>query len=130
MGWARLLLSIGRHVAKHPSALGVNRPHVRDVGEWGRYKGISAIHRIGHNDHTIAPYDMGEAIRELPSQSHISVWWLEKALRYVHQESGVRTIMMYLCSAGAANLSKSERAHLYAECLGKLRHLEMLKDFM
>ena len=110
--------------------LGIPKPHVWQFRERVLYRNIKTMNHPAIQAMQVkGKYDMEEAIRELPDQRQISKWWLEKAIRYVREESGVRTVMMYQHSPGASNLTASQKAALWAQCLSKLKHLEHLRDF-
>ena len=123
-------VSEGKYGLHKAVDLGIPKPHVWQFREWALYRNIKTMNHPAIQAMQVkGKYDMEEAIRELPDQRQISEWWLEKAIRYVREESGVRTVMLYLHSPRASNLTASQKAHLWSQCLSKLKHLEHLHDF-
>ena len=136
MGAASLVVRIlknvseGKYGLRRAPDLGIPKPHVWHFRERVLYRNIKTMNHPAIQAMQVkGKYDMEEAIRELPDQHQISEWWLEKAIRYVREESGVRTVMLYLHSPGASNLTASQKAHLWSQCVSKLKHLDHLHDF-
>lgn len=135
MGWASFAASLairalkGSRKAKKVGELGIAKPRMWDWKERGQYQGVKALHKLGYNEWTKGGYDMQEAIRNLPEKDRVSAWWLEKAISTTHKSANIRTIMAYVKSAGASNLSPQEKAHIWMMCLDKMKYLGVLRGF-
>lgn len=86
--------------------------------------------RVSHLVNPPVKLDVGEAISELPSDNHVKYDYLITVLDKVHKQDEVRTIITYIKSAAAENLSAGQRATLLIECLNKLKFIDVLGQFL
>jgi hypothetical protein len=85
--------------------------------------------RVGHLVQPNFKLNVKEAISELPNDKHLRYDYLATLLKKVHRKDDVRTIIKYVKSAAAGNLSPDERAHLLMACLEKLKYIDVVAQF-
>jgi hypothetical protein len=111
---------IGKTLAKHGTH-GIN-------GTSGYEKSL-ADDRVSHLVSPKFKLNVDEAVNELEHDRHLRIDYLNKLLSKVHKKDEVRTIIKYVKSTAADNLSPDQRAHLLMSCLDKLRYIDMIAQF-
>lgn len=131
MGFGSFIVGIAKVAAKGSQTVtevGVTKPHIWQVKQRGLYQGVKALHGLKINE-TAGSYDMEQAIHDIPISNGLSACWLEKVISTTHRSSTIRTVMAYLKSSAAANLTAYEKAEVWMKCMDKLRYLGVLHGF-
>jgi len=94
-----------------------------------------AQHRLANlvaDDHLMPPvkFNASEAFTDLPRASGVGEWYLEHMISAAKKPEQIQTILSYLRSSAAGNLSKMDRASLIIKISEKSKYLDVLHDIL
>lgn len=73
--------------------------------------------------------DTDAAIQSLPKDKGVCADYLQYLVDHVRRKDDIRTIIKYVRSAAAGNLSPDDRASLLIKCLEKLKYIDVIGQF-